>query len=625
MSTEVVSGEQRDRIRAELERILASAAFAGSERHRSFLAFVVDQTLRGDPDKLNEFVLGFEVFGKNVRFDPRIDSIVRVEARRLRERLRKYYDEEGAADPLRISLRPRSFVPLFEEAATASPHRVARLLDWLPSHKSILIAVVALVCGIAGTTFVLTRGGGRARSGEASLLVLPFVVQAAPPEQQMVGDSIADALITGLTGVTGLRVMSRGSAIQFQAAGRAPGADLKVDYVVEGTVRVDARQAVVTARMTDTRSGSYVWAQSRDCPLVELPQLEETLARQIAARIHVPLGSEAGTRMMRRPAASWQAHAAFLKGQYYWYQWDPGGVEKSIGLFEEALRGDPNYAPAWAWLAQSLQLAILRSDGRDAALIERGRQAARKALELDPQLAEAHAAMGAYQALEWNWSGAGASFQRAIELNPNLAQAHLLYATMYLVPTGQLKEAMGATLRAHELDPLTRVTRGMLARMFYYNHEYARAMAELEDLRRPDQAPVPEDVIYYLSMGFSGQSSRAINELRQRIPADRHMLPEYGVLGYLLARNGDRAAAQKILAELLQFKNKSPMPRPSPVVVQMGLGDSDAVFALLDAEVSRHTPMLGQLLADPLFDPIRQDTRYRHLLQRMGIEIRPSL
>jgi tetratricopeptide (TPR) repeat protein len=397
-----------------------------------------------------------------------------------------------------------------------------------------------------------------------------------------------------------------------------------VDYLVDGTVLVKNQQVTLSARMTDTRTGSYVWAQTREGALAELPRLEEGLARQIAARIHVPLGSEASERMMRRPAATWEAHAAFLRGQYYWYQWDPGGVEKSIQLFEEALRGDPNYAPAWAWLAQSLQLAILRNDGRDAALIERGRSAARKALELDSQLAEAHAAMGAYQALEWNWSGAGASFQRAIELNPNLAQAHLLYATMYLVPTGQLKEAMGETLRAHELDPVTRVTRGMLARMFYYNHEYARAMAELEDLRRPDQRPSPEDTIYYLAMGLNGQAPRAISELRKRLPTDRHDMPECAVLGYLLARSGDAAGARKLLGQILQEKDHGRMHFPSRALILAGLGETDALFEELDAEVGRHTPMVGQFLADPVFDPLRQDTRYRHLLSKMGIDSSPS-
>ncbi len=622
MSSEAVSEEQRARIRAELERVLASNAFAGSERHRSFLGFVVEQALRGDTDKLNEFVLGFEVFGKSDNFDPRIDSIVRVEARRLRERLRKYYDEEGASDPLRISLRPRSFVPQFEEAATASPHRVARLLDWLPSHKSIFIAAAALVCGVVGTILLLPHHpppgtpGGR----DASLLVLPFVVQAAPADQQMLGDSIADALITGLTGVPGLRVMSRGSAIQFQAAGRQPGNDLKVDYILEGHLQVKEKRVEITARLTETRTGSYVWAQTRDVSLDELPQLEAAMARQIAARINVPLGSEAGARVMRRPAANWQAHAAFLRGQYYWYQWDPGGVEKSVQLFEESLKLDPNYAPAWAWLAQSLQLAVMREDGMDQAVIQRGRAAARKALELDPQLAEAHAAMGAYQALEWNWSGAGASFQRAIELNPNLAQTYLLQATMYLVPTGQLKEAMGAGMRALDLDPVTRITRGMMARMFYYNHEYTRAMAELQDLRGNDSSPKPEDLFYFLSMGLSGDSNRAINELRKRLPAGRRDVPEYGVIGYFLARNGDRAGAKQILNELLQQQKKSRLPFPATALVQTGLGDYDAVFQQFDAAVSRHDPMVGQILADPVFDPIRKDARYRNLLSRMEIQ-----
>ncbi|HWB98396.1 MAG TPA: hypothetical protein VG672_16915, partial [Bryobacteraceae bacterium] len=217
-----MSGIAEDRkleIQKQLDRILSSAAFSGSERHRRFLGFVVNQALKGDTDKLNEFVLGFEVFNKNESFDPRIDSIVRVEARRLRDRLKKYYEDEGRNDPIVISLRPRSFVPEFQEPSPAPAPAAARagsLRAWLPSHKLAAIVMAAVLFGSAVTAVLLSLRWRRpSPPPSASILVLPFQNLAPAPGQEALGDAIADALITGLAGGPGLRVISRGSGIQF--------------------------------------------------------------------------------------------------------------------------------------------------------------------------------------------------------------------------------------------------------------------------------------------------------------------------------------------------------------------------------------------------------------------------
>ncbi len=614
--------DRKQRIQTELDRIVSSTAFSGSERHRQFLRFVVEQALKGATDKLNEFVLGFEVFNKNESFDPRIDSIVRVEARRLRERLRKYYEEEGRDDPIIITLRPRSFVPAFEDAAAAHAPAGARLRAWLPSHKTVVVAAVALLCGAVGmAVFLRSRWGRPPRPPSASILVLPFQQVAPAANQEWLGDGIADAVITGLAGIPGLRVISRGSGIQVKESGRLPAetaADLKVDYIVEGTVQVRDDRIVVSAKMTNTHTQSYVWAQTLEKEVAALSDLEREITGAIASRIRLPQPPGMRDRIERRRAANGQAYGAFLKGQYYWYQWEDGGVEKSIAYFEEAIRGDPNYAPAWAWLSQGYHIQVLREDGQNPAVIAKGRQAAQKALELDDRLAEAHAAVASYAALDWDWNAADREFRRAVELNPDWAHGHVMYATLCLVPTGRLREATGEVFRAHELDPLTRFTRTMLAEVLYLNRDYPRAMAEYEDLRKPANTPINSR--YFLSLSFSGQGQKALAEFSRSVSATDVRSPDLSVLGYLEARYGDRGKALAIRQRLIEVSRKHPLPPLAIAQVSAGLGDLDDVFRQLRQAVARHSPSVPQVVADPVFEPLRKDGRFAEVLRDLGLE-----
>lgn len=568
---------------------------------------MVEQALQGDTDKLNEFVLGLEVFNRGDSFDPRIDSIVRVEARRLRERLRKYYEQEGRDDPIVITLRPRSFVPEFNQASPGRPPAPSRLRAWGDAHRTIAIAMAALLCGVGVTAVFLPRLWQRPVPPQTvSIAVRPFQMISTAPDQDILGRSISDYILTGLANTPGLRLLSGGS--QEQSG--------NPDYVVEGSVQVKDGRLRVSVKMTDTRAQSYILAETREAELTGLPDLQRGITNAIASRVRIPLPPGGGDIVMRRRPASPEAYGAFLKGQYYWYQSEAGSVEKSIALFEEATRRDPNYAPAWAWLSQSYQLVIMQTDGQDGAIIAKGRQAARKALALDDQLAEAHASVGSYAALDWDWNTAQQSFRRAIQLNPLWAHGHLTYALMYLLPTRRLPEALHAVLRAHELDPHTRMTRVMLSEVLYFNRDYPRAIAESEDLFKAAPAAAPGNRVYFLSLSLSGQGSRALRELTATAAAADDRSPGTGVLGYLLARQGDRRQARAIQQRLLHSPEASPL---TVALVSVGLGDHDEAFRQLRSAVSKHVPAVPQVAADPVFEPLHADPRFAELLQSLGL------
>jgi serine/threonine-protein kinase len=621
-----VTEEQKQKIQEQLERIISSSTFAGSERHRRFLRFVVEQALTGFTDKLNEFVLGLEVFHKNESFDPRIDSIVRVEARRLRERLKKYYEEEGRADPIVVTLRPRSFIPEFrdaqlEPAGASEPSALRATWSRMLTHKVALLVLAVVVLGAIVTASVLIRRWRRAAvSGStASVLILPFQTARG---QETTGEAIVDSLINGLAPNPELRVISRASGVDLKQSGRSPqqvAADLQVDYIVEGSIQSEASSLRVSVKMTDVHTQSYVWAATRAAAPSELNQLGREFTSAISSRIRFPRPA-AETPTRRRRPANFQAYGTFLKGQYYWYQQDRDSAEKSIALFEEAVRTDPNFAPAWAWLSLGYHLLATRSEGRDTAALRKGRQAAQKAVSLDGDLGEAHAAVACYSVLDWDWATAEREFRQALKLSPNWAQGHLMYALLYLVPNGELRPAVGEMLQAHELDPLTSTTRSMLAEAFYFNREYDRAISESEDMRKPD-VPTFDDRRYYLSLSLSGQNRRALTELLKKEGARAAESPSATVLAYLLAKDGQRAKAESILRQMMTGERAGPFSSAlSIAMVNMGLGNRDEVLRQLRKAVNDRIPALPFVLADPVFDPVRNDPEFNNLLRTVGLK-----
>lgn len=596
-------------VQAQLDRLLSSSAFSGSDRHRQFLAYVVGQALTGDTSKLNEFVLGFEVFHRGETFDPRIDSIVRVEARRLRERLKKYYDEEGRGDPIVITLRPRSFVPQFERRAGPETASAPAWRMWLTSHSRMAVILAGLLCLLITAAVLLPRVMRPPGPPEsASILILPFQTLSPASGQEYLGSAIADSIITGLGGSPGLRIVSKG--------GQANASDPSADYIVEGTVQIKDSLLRVSVKMTDTRAQSYIWAETREAGLDDRAGLESALTNAIAARVKLPLPPGGGDMVRRRRAASPEAYATFLKGQYYWYQTDRASLEKSLDLFTKVTTLDPEYAPGWAWLSMTYQLQSLGPGPESQMIQSRSRQAAAKAMQLDDQLAEAHAAMAGCAALDWNWEQAGKGFRRTIQLNPAWSQGHLMYALWYLVPTGQTKEALGEVFRAHELDPWTRITRIMLAEVLYLNGEYSRAVAESEDLYNPAAPDTPGNRVYFLALSFSGQGKRALDAVGS-LPEDDPS-PMAGLVGYLQARHGDKQKARAIRQRMLAGSGGRAASPMAVAMVSAGLGEHDEAIRQLTKAVSQRSPGVVQLAVDPVFEPLRADKRFASLVQTIG-------
>ncbi len=614
---------QRQRVVEQLGRILSSSTFSGSERHRRFLSFVVEETLKGDTDKLNEFVLGFEVFNRGESFDPRVDSIVRVEARRLRERLKKYYEEEGRQDSLVITFRPRSFVPHFE-TRELKPEGSGRRPGKLVSRRALILIGVAVLAAVvtAVSTLVWRKMSPRPLEGPPSILVMPFQNLSSGEDKAHLGESMDDALITGLARIRGLRVISRGSVIQLSESGQSPvemAASLGVDYIVDGTILIREDRVRISAKMTNVHTQSYIWAHSYERDAKKLIDVEQELAEAIASQIRVALAPDFRRRLERRRATTREAYAAFLKGQYFWYRFGEGGAEKSLVLFEKAIKEDPNYAPAWAWLSQSYHVLYLQSDGRNANLLKKGRMAAEKALALDSDLAEAQAAVAAYAALDWDWERADQGFVRALDLNPGWAHGHAMYATICLVPTGRLDEALRHTLRAIELDPMNQAFRMMLARLMYERREFQRSVAEFEEISGGRDAEAPPIPAYVLALAQIGKAEKTLPKLRSMRDAHPESTMAAAQLGYVLAQTDAKDQAREILNTMKARNSKTYVSPLQIALISIGIGDFTSAIDEIRLAVDAHIPRVIEIGVDPVYDPLRSDPRFAELVRRIGL------
>lgn len=443
-----------EEIRQQLEKIVASEIFAHSGRMSRFLRFVVEAALQGRAGEIKEYSIGVEVFDRPPSYDPRSEPVVRVEARRLRSKLEAYYQGEGRNDPILIELPKGSYVPLFHQRETAPPRFTHR--------KAAAIAVAAVV--LAGVVYWSARRAQRKGARTAaisSVAVLPFTDMSPQKDQEYFCDGLTEELIQELARVDGLRVAARTSAFQFKGKGvdiRRAGEQLKADAVVEGSVRKEGNKVRITAQLVSVADGYHLWSATYDREFADLFGIQEEISRSIATALRRELaGRSLTTRYSRDP----QAYDLYLYGRFYWRKTSPEAVAKARRYFEQAIEKDPRFALAYAGLADSYASSVLLEEREPAGRMEnlaKAKMAARKALEIDPALPEAHVPLAVASCRLWEWREAEREFRRAIELDPNYATAHNLYANTYLAPRGELADAFRELKQALELEPLDLAT-----------------------------------------------------------------------------------------------------------------------------------------------------------------------
>ena len=575
-------------VRTQLGKILSSSTFVRSERLARFLSFTIEETLEGRGDQLKEFVIGVEVFDKTEKYDPRMDPIVRVEARRLREKLRKYYETEGRQDPLHIDFPTGSYAPVVQtrDAATLS--------------------------GSAGAAI------------ENAIAVLPFANLSSEQENEYFSDGLTEELINALTKVEGLRVVAWSTAFQLKGKARdirRIAEQLRVRAVLEGSVRRTCDRLRITAQLVDSRDGHYLWSETYERPLKDIFAIEDEISSAIVGALRIKLTGPAGRSLVTRYTENIQAYHLYFKGRFYWNKRTEEDFYKALGYFEQAIQIDPNHAPAYAGMADCYIMLGEHGSVPAISVMRKARATASRALEIDARLAEAHVSLGTVAALyEWNWPESERHFRRALELNPSYATAHHWYGYDYLAPQGRLNEAVAALERAHHLDPLSLIIMTCLGTIYDMLREYKRACECYGKVFDID----PGFVRAYLSAGRSYLHQDMPREAIASFEKARELTPSSPVPLALLAHaynvSGARAEADRLRQALDRFARTCCVS--SYLMARAYLGfDQDRTFDLLEKALEERDPRLAHINVSPIWDGVRADPRFAALVSRMGLAV----
>jgi TolB-like protein/Flp pilus assembly protein TadD len=584
-------------VRAELARIAASPGFAKAERMRRFIDFVVDETLQGRADALKEYPIGVEVFGR-ADFDPRSDTIVRVEARRLRKKLDEYYAREGRLDVVRIILPSGSYVPVFETLSEEgnAPRRPRGILGALGVS-------IALAAALGAYYLFWQHARPVAAPQIASIAVLPFLDLSPGKDQDYVCDGLSEELINALSAVPNLKVAARTSSFRYKGKAddvRRIGADLGVEHILEGSIRTSGKRLRVTAQLIRVNDGSHIWSREFDRDFDHIFAVQEELARAVATSI----GAELGTGIAVVRTVNIEAYRLYLQGRQYWRQFEQSSTASAISFFEQAIASDPTFAAAYAGLGDSYwQMSFY---GRSAPVyIEKARQAATTALKLAPNSAEAETTLGQMSAFyDWDWKACERHYRRAIQDDPNYINAHWLFATTCLAPEGRLDEALEEARRAALLDPLSPLTHTMVGAVHWYRKEFDAALKELDQAIALSPAYSQASLFktfVYLSQGHVDLAAGFRGPTEWRV--------------YIQAKLGDTVGARK------EIEGRADESR-DPIGIAggyAGLGEPDKALDWLEKAADSKVPRMIWIHFQAPFDSLHTTARYRAIRTRMHL------
>lgn len=419
-----------------------------------------------------------------------------------------------------------------------------------------------------------------------SLAILPFANASANPDAEYLSDGIAESILSSLTQLPKLRVMSRSTAFHYkgqQVDPRKVGRDLQVDAVLTGSVIQRGETLTIRTELVKVADGSRLWGEEFHWKFSDVLALQEEIAKRISPKLSLKLTGEDQKRLAKHYTENAEAYRLYLLGRYYWNKRTPENLMKAIACFEQAIGKDPNYALAYAGLADSYSLLGSAVGGLSPREhFSKAKAAALKALEIDGTLAEAYAALVLVRLRhDWDWAAAGKEIQRAIELNPNYAIIHERHAA-YLRVMGRQDESIAAIKRAQELDPLSLNINTVVGGHFYFARRYDQAVAQCKKTLEMD--PNFAQAHFFLGLAYEQRSryAEAISALKKAIVLSPNDPRYVSALGHVYAVSGQKSEALKILDELQLLSRRRYISPHELAITYAGLGEKEKAFAWLD-------------------------------------------
>ena len=489
---------------------------------------------------------------------------------------------------------------------------------------TIVLAVVAT--GLLIFQFVRPRSRSTPRQSEAatvsnkSIAVLPFDNLSDDKSNAYFTEGVQDEILTRLAKVSDLKVIARTSTQRFKSAPEnLPdiARQLGVANILEGSVQKVGDQVRVNVQLINAMTNAHLWADIYDRKLTDIFAVESDIAKSIADTLRAKLSSSAEHVLASRPTENPEAHELYLRGRYFWNRRTGANLQKAADYFQQAIGKDPAYALAYSGLADCHVLlpayAELGSNPRDE--LPKALESARKAVELDDALGEAHASLARALASDLQLPAAMSEFKRAIELNPNYATAHQWIHTG-LEPTGQFDRSIAETKHAIELDPLSLIINADLAYSYFNARRFDDALAQSQKTLEIDPSFHVARGYLGLALQFKGQLAEAIPEFRTAAASNDEPFSQ-ALLGQALARAGMRDEAQRILSRLEERARDHFVTGWSLAVIRLALGDKEGALAALDLALQQHAPEIVLIKYDPLFDDLRGDPHFEALVQKV--------
>lgn len=539
-------------------------------------------------------------------------------------------DRAIASDPSR---RHATAGALEADLVRALEAPVPRPRVWRRTAALAAMVLAAVALAALASPWLRSRFGAAA-DPIRSIAVLPLVNLSGNPAQEYLADGMTDEVISTLGRLNGLDVISRTSIMQFKGSTKSLpeiARALNADAIVEGSILVagrtegmspENRRVRINARLIRAGTDVQLWNRTFESPFADVLRLQADVARAIADGISATRGEGEAlspTEMDRRNEQDADAFDLYLRGRYYWNLRTTEGLKRSVQYFQESIDRDPRAARSYAGLADAYTLLGIYAVMPQNEANVHAERAAKRALEIDGTLGEAHASIALIQMKRLEWSAAGASFARALELRPAYVSAHHWYSA-YLACSAKLPEALAEIDRAIALDPLSISVSAQRAALLYLARRPDEAIAHLQKLRQSQPGFATAHAVLADAYTQKRDYNRALAEIRRAEElGDRS--PELQVrTGYIQAMSGRRAAASKIAADLGNRQQRTGEPTAGGVAVIYGaLGDRDRAFEWLQKALTAREPSIAYLQVDPVWDPLRSDPRFERILVSLGV------
>jgi adenylate cyclase len=526
-----------------------------------------------------------EVFDRTSKYDPNIDAIVRVEARRLRGKLKAYYEEgHGTVDRVLIGLRPGSYVPIFR---------------WLDTEPAKHLEVI----------------GAAQPAGRICIAVLPFVNMSPEPEQDYFCDGISEEITNSLTRVSGLNVIARTSAFHFKGANidiREVGQRLGANLVIEGSVRKAGEQLRITAQAIQTESGHHIWSETFRRELRDVFAIQEEIAQSVADSLRLHLPESQGP--VRPSPPDLDAYTRYLRARFLIHQQSPETLRAAQEQLRRLTKTNPDYALAYSGMAEASGLLAQFGVVSGSDVYPEVKANAERGYALDSESGDTCTVLGALRAwFEHRWDEAEKLYDRALKLQPSHAPAHMFRA-MALLCQGDIRAAESGLHRATELDPLSASDCARMAYLHYIKGDYLPAEEHLRKSFELDR-DYPEARWYEGLLHFQQQRYDAVIQCLSTSVSPL----DIGLVAAAHAQEGRLERAEECIERLHQLAERQYVTPLAESFAAVGMGNFDLALQCLNEAIDHKTNFVNLLAVEPFFHPLHADRRFANLLKRLSL------